>query len=218
MSGPEKPDAPANGGRPSLARAFWLWYLVAGGALVCLPFTMHAASADLPFAVVVVWMVAAPCYLLFASGLVWVRGRRAHPVARILSRLFVIGVLVAIATFVITPHDYGSSLRWKVLDGTSLSAPHRTALGIACSDGTLRAGQTNSDLDLLAPAGYRSEVVRSVAAGVTDETTVTVTIVYEAIGGKVAGGATVVYTGTCTPGGMTWRVGGTMPEKYRPKT
>ena len=40
----------------------------------------------------------------------------------------------------------------------------------------------------------------------------------KAIGSVVAANQTIVYTGSCTPGGMTWAVTGTVPQKFLPKT
>ena len=44
------------------------------------------------------------------------------------------------------------------------------------------------------------------------------TLVMKTIGNAVAAGQTIIYTGTCTPGGMSWTVSGSIATKFRPKT
>ena len=43
-------------------------------------------------------------------------------------------------------------------------------------------------------------------------------IAMKAIGTAINAGDTIIYTGTCGAKGTTWAVGGTVAEKYRPKT
>lgn len=125
----------------------------------------------------------------------------------------IIGILAAVA--IPAYQDY--TVKAKVSEGTSISAPERTALGLACSEATLDSTITNIDLDLPTPTAITGTYVKSVAATGVSTTTATVTVAYTKIGGAVTNGQTVVYTGTCSSSGMTWSIGGTVAAKYQPK-
>ena len=130
----------------------------------------------------------------------------------------IIGILAAIA--IPAYQDY--TIKARIQEATNLSNPHRTALGIACSEGDL-ANQTNNDLLGLSTAasyGTNSDVVTSIAGAGSGATTGTVVITFAAIGSQVSAGDTVTYTGTCGTGGMTWAVAGSadFPTKFLPKT
>lgn len=136
----------------------------------------------------------------------------------------IIGILAAIAL----PAYQDYTVRAKVQEGVSLSASHRTALGIACSEASIPSS-ANTDLSSLlglpAPASYGpdSQYVTSVTAGNTNASNATVTIVYDQIGAQVASGETVIYNGVCSDTGLTWSIptgatGGTIADKYKPKT
>lgn len=128
----------------------------------------------------------------------------------------IIGILAAIAL----PAYQDYTVRSKVQEGVSLSAPARTSLGIACSEGTNFASDisNNSDLGLPDPADYatNSQYVQEIAVEGTTVSQATVTIAYEAIGTQIDAGENVIYTGTCDPTGMNWTISGSVPAKYRP--
>ena len=124
----------------------------------------------------------------------------------------IIGILAAVA--IPAYQDY--TIKAKVAEGTSVSSPHRTAIGIACSEGELSAADVAS-LGLSAATVYTSKYITSVAAAGQNASAGTVTIVYKAIGSQVAAGQTVVYTASCTSGGTTWATSGSVAAKYRPK-
>lgn len=107
--------------------------------------------------------------------------------------------------------------RYKIAEGTSISSPHRTAIGIACSEKALRTGMPMDELGLAAPSEYHGTYVKSVTAEVESETRARVLIAYNAIGTVIRDGDTVVYTGTCGPIGITWEISGTVPKKYLPR-
>jgi type IV pilus assembly protein PilA len=125
----------------------------------------------------------------------------------------IIGILAAVA--IPAYQDY--TIKAKVSEGTSVSSPHRTAIGIACSEGELSAANVAS-LGLSASTAYTSKYVTSVAAAGDNATTGTVSIVFKAIGTQVSAGQTVVYTATCGTGGTRWATSGTVAAKYRPKS
>jgi type IV pilus assembly protein PilA len=130
----------------------------------------------------------------------------------------IIGILAAIA--IPAYQDY--TVKAKVQEGVSLASPAMTALGVACSDGTIGvvgAGVTNADLGLSTNTLISGKYTTSVtAAGAIPPLTSTITIVYNAVITQVSG-MNVVYTGTCAAGsGLTWAIGGTVPAKYLPKS
>lgn len=125
----------------------------------------------------------------------------------------IIGILAAVA--IPAYQDY--TIKAKVAEGTSVSSPHRTAIGIACSEGSLSgANMTQMGLDATA-TNYSGTYVTSVNAAGDSAASGTVSIVYNAIGTQVAAGQTVLYTAACGVGGTTWTIGGTVSAKYRPK-
>ena len=128
----------------------------------------------------------------------------------------IIGILAAVA--IPAYQDY--TVKAKVSEATGISSPARTAIGLACSEGTLTAGLNNASatLGLAAAVSYTGNYVDSVTAAGVSGTNGTVTVAMTAIGSAVTAGQTIVYTGVCGPGGLEWTVTGTVAAKYRPKT
>ena len=126
----------------------------------------------------------------------------------------IIGILAAIAL----PAYQDYTIRAKVQEGVSMSAPFRTALGIACSEATLGASLTDDDVGHSGTAtDYSTEYVQSIDWASTGVTNGSVTIAYNAIGNGITAGQNVVYTGNCGVKGMDWAVTGTVDGKYLPK-
>jgi len=126
----------------------------------------------------------------------------------------IIGILAAVAL----PAYQDYTVKAKVSEAVSLSSPARTSLGVACSEATLDATNTNNvSLGLPAATDISGLYTTSVTAAATSATSATVTILMKAIGSSVSATDTIVYTGTCAPSGMTWAVGGTISSKYMPK-
>lgn len=127
----------------------------------------------------------------------------------------IIGILAAVAL----PAYQDYTVKAKVSEVTSMSAPARTALGIACNDQTLAAATDNSSLGLPAATAISSTYVTSVTVDGVSATEGKVTILMKAIGSTIANTDTVIYTGTCGPAGLSWAVTGTGTNmsKFLPK-
>jgi len=136
----------------------------------------------------------------------------------------IIGILAAIAL----PAYQDYTVRAKVQEGVSVSAPARTSLGIACSEATIPTAATNplnASLGLPAPGDYAnsSQYINQVTVANTTASLATVTIQYNAIGTQVALNDTVIYNGECRSTGMQWTIpngaaGGSIDDKYKPST
>ncbi len=126
----------------------------------------------------------------------------------------IIGILAAVA--IPAYQDY--TVRAKIQEAVNLSNPHRTALGIACSEGALATASQTTDLGLAAATAYGDKYTSQIAAVGLTSTSGTVTLTMLKIGNAVNLGVTIIYTGTCSPGGLSWTVSGTIAPKFRPKT
>lgn len=127
----------------------------------------------------------------------------------------IIGILAAIAL----PAYQDYTIKAKVQEGVNASASIRTALGVACSEGTLGASMTNDQMGYSGTAAdYADKYVQSITPSSNAATNALVTIAYVAIGTQVTAGQTVTYTGTCSATtGLRWDVAGTIDDKYEPK-
>ena len=130
----------------------------------------------------------------------------------------IIGILAAVA--IPAYQDY--TVRAKLQEAVNLSNPHRTSLGIACSEGALitpgGGGATQqTDLGLAGPTAYKAKYTSKIEAVGVDATSGTVTLTMKQIGNSITAGSTIIYTGTCSPGGMKWAVSGSIPNKFWPK-
>ena len=112
----------------------------------------------------------------------------------------IIGILAAVAL----PAYQDYTTKAKVSEGPSLASPAMTALGVACSEGTLN-GADNASLGLPVNTAIAGKYVTSVTAAGASATSGTVTILYNAvIADALVSGKSLVYTGTCGAAGMNW--------------
>jgi len=133
----------------------------------------------------------------------------------------IIGILAAVA--IPAYQDY--TIKAKVSEATGVSSPARTAMGIACSDGTLANGLTNLDFGLSTAVSYTGNYINDVAAAGTGPSSGTVTVDMKAIGSQVAANDNVIYTAACGAGGLVWTItgsgklaaAGASKGKYLPK-
>ena len=125
----------------------------------------------------------------------------------------IIGILAAIA--IPAYQDYVTKA--KVQEAVSLASPAMTAMGVACSEGTLN-GATNALLGLGVATDIKGNYTTSVTAAGTSATAGTVTIVLKAIGSNITAGQTIIYTALCNAdSGTSWTISGTVNTKYYPK-
>ncbi len=122
----------------------------------------------------------------------------------------IIGILAAVAL----PAYQDYTIKTKVGEVASLVGPALKQAGILCSEGRFASVTSNTLLGLPASASISSKYVATVNTSATGVITATTTALTE-LGN--AASKTVIYTGTCGVGSLTWTISGTMDTKYMPK-
>ena len=142
-----------------------------------------------------------------------VAAQRGLTIIEMMIIVAIIGILASVAV----PAYQDHAVRQKVREAVDLANLARTALGIACSTGDL-SGVDNESLGLSPANAWSGDHARSIAVAGLSSTEGIVTITLSSIGGVIADGQQIVYTGACGAGGMHWTVGGDVLPKYLPGT
>jgi len=221
-------------GEEPLWRVVWV-YCVSGILGVALLFYYLAYLAESPtyqnvldgvlgFISIFLWLTLALCVFVWSVVAIWRSAGRSRPLIRYFARVcLVAGPPFAVWSGLWSSYNHYIVLA-KVSEATSISSPHRTAVGIACSEG-LRPGMSHDDLGLPAPGVSNGPYTTSVEAIVDSETTARVIIVLKEIAVRdvwlwerrvIKDGDTLVYRATCNTGGTLWDVvADPLPSKYR---
>ena len=136
------------------------------------------------------------------------RGRKVAVVAA-----FVVVATAATSVVISMYDDYGVT-RAKVHESVGVTGAHRAALESACRSGSLRAGFMPR---VSGGSDRTGTYTRSVRVEVDSDRIARVVATMRGFDSDVAEGATVVFAGECSHGRMSWTVGGTVPERHRPK-
>ncbi len=124
----------------------------------------------------------------------------------------IIGILAAVAL----PAYQDYTVKAKVSEAVSVSAPARLAMGEACS-GAFLATATDAELGF-ATADPKWKYTQKVEGSAYAAAGAVLTATMHAIGTQIVAGETITWTGTCSGSGLTWAVGGTVKSKYLPKS
>ncbi len=127
----------------------------------------------------------------------------------------IIGILAAVA--IPAYQDY--TIKAKIAEGPSLASPALTAMGVACSDGSITTAGDNSSLGLAKNTSIAGKYTTSVTATRGAAPSVVISYNQTDTPATIKGG-TVTYNGTCTTGaGLTWAISGSgVAAKYLPKS
>lgn len=135
-------------------------------------------------------------------------------------------LLVFVAPFIYS--DPGYTWRAKLQEGVNLSNPHRTTIEIDCSENTMQprsVSEFHEHMELEPPDVYKGTFIESVSAETYEHNRGRVTIVVsQTIKDDSSGpivvtvadpGDSLIFDGTCTPEGMEWKIGSSLPVGYR---
>ena len=124
----------------------------------------------------------------------------------------IIGILAAVAM----PAYQDYTTRARITEAVSVTAPGRLNAAELCQTEGIAADLDNAAFGLSPAADYATtKTVKTVTASSTAGVAVFTVALKELPG--VIEDQTIVYTGTCADGRITWAVSGTVADKYKPK-
>jgi hypothetical protein len=196
-------------GHAPLWRVFWMGVVPLGAAFVLV--SSLRPIADSGFAIGIGFLL----WMAWSLVVIWRASYRSRPLVRYLSRT--LSVAAPVLAVLIPSYCYVSTDQVDLWQAVALTHSHRTALAIACEEGTFRPGISNENgsLGLATPHAYASEYTYSITTKIRATDSASVEIVLKDIGDDIRDGQTVVIDGRCAGARMNWTVGGTIPEKFR---
>ena len=130
-----------------------------------------------------------------------------------LIELMIVVAIIGIMAAVGIPAYQDYTARSRISEGPSLASPAMTALGAACSDGTLAARAENlnhNDLGLPAKDLIKGKNVKSIEVTASAKDKAKITITYGNGIPGVSDNDTIIYAADCTQGvGLSWSIDST---------